>query len=64
MSEYEFKETIECLHAADVLVIGGGPSGIAAAVSAARLGKKVLLADNNGYLGGLATAGLVGPFMT
>ncbi len=49
---------------ADVLVVGGGPSGIAAAVCAARQGVKVILCEQNGYLGGMATAGLVGPFMT
>lgn len=48
----------------DVVVIGGGCAGIAAAISAARHGAKVLLAEKNGCLGGLATAGLVGPFMT
>lgn len=49
---------------AEVLVVGGGPAGLAAALSAARRGAKVLLADRNGCLGGTATAGLVGPFMT
>ena len=49
---------------ADVFVCGGGVAGIAAAVSAARGGAKVILADNNGYLGGSATAGMVGTFMT
>lgn len=48
----------------DVLVVGGGCAGLAAAVSAAKHGAKVLLADRNGCLGGTATAGLVGPFMT
>ena len=48
----------------DVFVCGGGVAGIAAAVSAARGGAKVILADNNGYLGGSATAGMVGTFMT
>ena len=48
----------------DVLVVGGGPAGFPAAVCAARHGAKVLLAEKNGYLGGMATAGLVGPFMT
>lgn len=48
----------------DVLVIGGGPSGLAAAVCAARSGVKVLLAEAAGCLGGMATSGLVGPFMT
>ncbi len=48
----------------DVLVVGGGVSGLAAAICAARGGVKVMLMDSNGYLGGMATAGLVGPFMT
>lgn len=48
----------------DVLVIGGGCAGLAAAVAAARHGAKVLIADANNSLGGMATAGLVGPFMT
>ena len=48
----------------DVLIIGGGCAGIAAAISAARHGADVLLAERNGYLGGMATAGLIGPFMT
>ena len=49
---------------ADVLVVGGGPAGIAAAICAARHGARVVLCDQNGYLGGLSTAGLIGPFMT
>lgn len=36
----------------DIAVIGGGPAGLAAAITAAREGKKVLLADKNGFLGG------------
>ena len=48
----------------DVLVVGGGCAGIAAAVSAARHGAKVLIADANNSLGGMATTGMVGPFMT
>ncbi len=48
----------------DVLVVGGGPAGIASAVCAARHGARVVLCDQNGYLGGLSTAGLIGPFMT
>jgi glycine/D-amino acid oxidase-like deaminating enzyme len=43
----------------DVLVVGGGPSGIAAALGAACAGAKVLLAERYGFLGGSATAGLV-----
>lgn len=48
----------------DIIVCGGGPGGIAAAVGAARLGKKVLLVERYGFLGGGATAMLVNPFMT
>lgn len=44
---------------ADVLVCGGGVAGIAAAISAAREGKRVLLLEREYMLGGLATAGLV-----
>ena len=44
---------------ADVLVVGGGPSGCAAATAAARLGADVLLVERYGHLGGLATGGLV-----
>jgi len=43
----------------DVIVCGGGPAGISAAVAAARTGSTVLLIEQNGYLGGMATAGLV-----
>ena len=48
----------------EVLVIGGGPAGLAAAVCAARCGVKVMLAEAGGCLGGSATLALVGPFMT
>ena len=37
----------------DVLVVGGGPSGFSAAVCSARHGAKTILAERNGYLGGL-----------
>ena len=40
------------LRTSDVLVVGGGSAGLAAAVSAARLGADVLLVEKNGYLGG------------
>ena len=47
----------------DVLVIGGGPSGICAAVSAARCGARVAVLERYGTLGGNMTIGNVGPLM-
>lgn len=43
----------------DVLVVGGGPAGTAAAVAAARLGADVVLVERHNHLGGLSTGGLV-----
>ena len=43
----------------DVLVVGGGPAGTAAAVAAARLGADVVLMERYNHLGGLSTGGLV-----
>ncbi len=48
----------------DVLVVGGGNAGCAAALAAARNGARVLLAERYGFLGGTATASMVGPWMT
>ena len=47
-----------------VVVIGGGPAGVCAALAAARNGADVLVVEQGNCLGGMATQGLVGPFMT
>ncbi len=44
---------------ADVVVVGGGPGGIGAAISAARSGAKTVLVERYGHLGGMATGGQV-----
>jgi hypothetical protein len=48
----------------DVLVVGGGPAGLGAAVGAAKGGADVILAERYGFLGGNATAALVMPLMS
>lgn len=46
----------------DVVVAGGGPSGLVAAIASARAGAKTILVEQYGFLGGMATAASVGPF--
>lgn len=48
----------------EVIVVGGGVAGAAAAVATARTGRRVLLIERFGFLGGWATAALVNPFMS
>ena len=50
------EKEIEIYKTTDVLVVGGGPAGIGAAVAAARQGRKVLLLEKRGFLGGNVTA--------
>lgn len=49
---------------AEIVVLGGGPAGVAAAVSAARNGAKVILLERYSFLGGLWTGGLVLPMLS
>jgi hypothetical protein len=48
----------------DILVVGGGPAGLGAALGAANAGARVILAERYGFLGGNATAALVMPLMS
>jgi len=50
---------VPLFHETDVVVVGGGPAGFAAAVSAVRAGVKVALVERAGSLGGLFTNGMV-----
>lgn len=63
MKTFEFQRRVEIRHQVDVFVAGGGPSGAAAAVTAARQGRTVFLAEAQGCLGGAGTAGMVPAFM-
>lgn len=53
-----------CMPDCDVLVVGGGNAGSAAAIAAARCGANTMLVERYGFLGGTATAAMVGPWMT
>ncbi len=59
ISENENK--IPVIDSYDVIVCGGGPSGIIAAVAAARNGAKTLLIERYGFVGGMASSALVTP---
>jgi len=54
---------IPLLYEADCCVVGGGPSGTAAAINAAKNGAKTVLIERGIALGGMQTLGLVQPFM-
>ncbi len=53
---------LKIIREADVVVVGGGPGGVASAISAARNGAKTVLIERYGHLGGMATGGLVNIF--
>ena len=57
------KHLMNTVHDIDVLVCGGGPAGVCAAVSAAREGARVVLAERFGCLGGNLTLGHVSPIL-
>ena len=56
---HEASRAVPVFRDCDVLIVGGGPSGTAAAVAAARTGADVVLLERYNHLGGLSTGGLV-----
>ena len=46
----------------DIIVVGSGPSGMGAAISAGMMGAKVLLIESQGSVGGISTSGLMSHF--
>jgi Dehydrogenases (flavoproteins) len=63
MSSYVFQRNVQVYERADIVVVGGGPAGVAAAIAAARCGKKVILLEQSGQLGGMGTLANVSVFM-
>ncbi len=59
-----YKRQIPVRHDVDVMVAGGGPAGIGAALAAARQGASVFLIDSQSCFGGMATAALVPSYFT
>ena len=49
-------------HDADLVVVGGGSAGTAAAIMAARAGLRTVLVEDSPFLGGMSTGGCVGTF--
>ena len=63
MDCYDLQMKLPVVEKYDVIVAGGGVAGVAAATTAAELGKSVLLLEKSNILGGLGTLGLVNLFV-
>src|SRR5690606_15723984 len=60
----EPEKQVEVIAKPDVLVVGGGPAGIGAAIAAARNGAEVMLIERYGVVGGNLTIAMVNPMFT
>lgn len=60
---YELKRNVPVVAEVDVLAVGSGPGGLCAAVTAARQGRSVAVAEHYGCPGGMAAVGEITPFM-
>lgn len=63
MEAYDFSRQVPVYAKADLIVLGGGPAGIAASIAASRCGKKAILVEQSGQLGGMGTLANVSIFM-
>ena len=61
--QLNYNKALEVRYEADVLVAGGGPAGIAAAVMAAEAGAKAIIIEQSGSFGGAGTLGMVPEIM-
>lgn len=63
MDSYVYAKPIPVRYEVDVCVVGGGPAGVAAGITAARAGARVMILESQGFFGGGGTASLVPAFM-
>ena len=63
MNSINYAKTIPVIAEYEVAVIGGGPAGICASVSASRMGVRTLLVERHGVLGGNLTTGYICPIL-